>query len=79
MVNMKKNLLYVMLMAAYFFGGVGCKKYLSKDIQGVYPADEFYQTSGEAVLAINAAYRPLTFTSATTNPLWVFGDIVASD
>ncbi len=29
--------------------------------------------------AINAAYDPLTFTDATQNPLWVFGDVASDD
>ena len=74
-----KNIVYSGLMAALLLSAMGCKKYLVKEIQGYYPADQFYQDSTQAIFAINAAYRPLTFTSATTNPLWVFGDVASDD
>ncbi len=76
---MKKLILYTFLLSACFFLGIGCKKFLTKDIQGVYPANQFYQTATEALEAINAAYQPLTFTNATSNPLWVFGDVASDD
>ncbi len=76
---MKNFLLYGSLMVALALLGTGCKKFLTKEIQGAYPADQFYQTAAEATLAINAAYQPLTFTSATQNPLWVFGDVASDD
>src|SRR5579863_10003323 len=77
---MKKTLLlYAFLIATFCFAGVGCTKFLNKDIQGVYPADQFYTTSANAVQATNEAYAALTFTSATTNPLWVFGDVASDD
>src|SRR6202035_3963542 len=76
---MKKSFLYAVLIMVWILSGISCKKFLTKDIQGVYPADQFYQTSDQAILAINAAYQPLTFTSATKNPLWVFGDVASDD
>lgn len=76
---MKKYFLYAGLMMALLIAETGCKKFLTKDIQGVYPADQFYKTSAQAIFAINAAYQPLTFTSATQNPLWVFGDVASDD
>lgn len=74
-----KNFLLYSLMILLILSGISCKKYLTKEIQGVYPADQFYQTSDQAVVAINAAYQPLTFTNATQNPLWVFGDVASDD
>jgi hypothetical protein len=76
---MKKYFFRGGLMMVWIISGISCKKFLNKDIQGVYPADLFYQTSDQAVLAINAAYQPLSFTSATNNPLWVFGDVASDD
>ena len=67
------------LIAASCFAGIGCSKFLNKDVQGVFPADQFYTTSASAVQAVNEAYAGLTFTSATTNPLWVFGDVASDD
>ncbi len=76
---MKKSFLYRGLMVGCIFSGMSCTKYLTKEIQGVYPADQFYQTSDQAIAAINAAYQPLNFKSATQNPLWVFGDVASDD
>src|SRR6478735_10018303 len=57
----------------------GCQKYLDKPLLGVYSNNSFYQTKDQAIQAINAAYQPLSFTSATTNPVWVFGDVASDD
>src|ERR1700727_3075997 len=67
------------LIAASCFAGIGCSKFLNKDVKGVFPADQFYTTSASAVQAVNAAYVELTFTSGTANPLWVFGDVASDD
>jgi hypothetical protein len=76
---MKKSILYSTILVAWLFAGIGCKKFLDKEPQGVYTANQFYQTSDQAVEAVNAAYAPLRFTNATNNPLWVFGDIASDD
>ncbi len=75
----KRSLLYGLLIASTCFAELSCSKMLNKDVQGVYPADQFYTTSAAAVQAVNEAYAALTFTSATTNPLWVFGDVASDD
>jgi starch-binding outer membrane protein, SusD/RagB family len=75
---MKNSYLYGLALVL-ISGIAGCTKFLTKEIQGVYPADQFYQTSDQAVAAINAAYQTLNFTSATQNPLWVFGDVASDD
>ena len=67
-----KNFLIYGLIIALILSGISCQKFLTKDIQGVYPADQFYQTSNQAIAAINAAYEPLTFTNATQNPLGIW-------
>jgi hypothetical protein len=75
---MKKFHIYGLMMVL-ILSVISCTKYLTKEIQGVYPADEFYKTSDQALAAINAAYQPLSFRSATLNPLWVFGDVASDD
>jgi len=75
----KRPLVYGILIGSSCFAGISCSKFLNKDIQGVYPSDQFYTTSANAVQAVNEAYTALTFTSATTNPLWVFGDVASDD
>ena len=66
-------------MATLIFSEMSCSKFLTKEPQGVYPTDQFYQTSDQAIVAINSAYQPLNFQSATQNPLWVFGDVASDD
>jgi len=75
----KRLITYSFLIASCIVTGYGCSKFLNKDIQGVYPADQFYTSSNAAVQAVNEAYVELTFTSATANPLWVFGDVASDD
>ena len=76
----KKNhrALKFLLLLLLFFNG-GCKKFITKEITGDYPETQFYKTPAQAVLAINAAYQPLTFTNANNNRLWVFGDVASDD
>jgi starch-binding outer membrane protein, SusD/RagB family len=76
---MKKNMIRTLLILALLLNLAGCKKYITKDIVGQYPESEFYQTQAQALLAINAAYQPLAFTTANNNKLWVFGDVASDD
>jgi hypothetical protein len=68
-------LLFVFLLLTF----AGCKKFITKDVVGQYPESEFYKTAEQAVLAINAAYEPLAFTTSNNNRLWVFGDVASDD
>jgi starch-binding outer membrane protein, SusD/RagB family len=79
MIMNKRLIIRSFLFALCCFAGVSCSKFLNKDIQGVYPANQFYTTSSAAVEAVNEAYAGLTFTSGTANPLWVFGDVASDD
>lgn len=76
---MKKNIVQTFLMLLIFFSITGCKKFITKDIVGQYPESQFYTTQAQALLAINAAYQPLGFTTANNNRLWVFGDVASND
>ncbi len=76
---MKKNLVNTLLILLLFLSGEGCKKFITKNPVGVYPANEFYTTQAQALLAINAAYQPLGFTTSNDNRLWVFGDVASDD
>ena len=75
---MKKCWVYSGFIALAFFCGTGCKKFLNTEVVGNYPEAAFYKTSAQAVLAINAAYQPLSFASSQ-NRLWVFGDVASDD
>lgn len=76
---MKKNIVQILLLLLFFFSIAGCKKFITKDIVGQYPESQFYTTQAQALLAINAAYQPLGFTTANNNRLWVFGDVASND
>lgn len=76
--GMKKYIL-ILLVPLNLFLLPGCKKFITKDIVGQYPEDQFYKTPAQALLAINAAYVPLAFTSSNNNRLWVFGDVASDD
>lgn len=76
---MKKNIVNTLLILVLFLCIAGCKKYITKNIVGQYPESEFYTTQAQALLAINAAYQPLGFTTANNNRLWVFGDVASDD
>jgi len=65
-------------LTVLLLAGTGCKKFLTTELLGVYPETEFYQTEAQAVLAINSAYQPLSF-SSSQNCLWVFGDVASDD
>ena len=57
---------------------LGCKDYLNEELLGNYSDGTFFRTEAQAVLAINAAYTPLSF-SSDRNRLWVFGDVASDD
>lgn len=76
---MNKRSLYILLVVSCCITGPGCSKFLDKQIQGVYSANQFYTSSNAAIQAVDAAYVQLTFSNATNNPLWVFGDIASDD
>jgi starch-binding outer membrane protein, SusD/RagB family len=76
---MKKLFIYTGLFSILMLAAAGCKKFLTTEVVGDYPDTEFYKTEQQAILAINAAYQPLNFTSTSQNRLWVFGDVASDD
>ena len=70
---------YTMVFLITLFFLWGCQKNLDKPLLGQYSTSTFYQNEAQALQAINAAYQPLTFTSATSNAIWVFGDVASDD
>ena len=73
-----KNIIRNILVLLISFLAGNCKKMLTTEIVGDYPESQFYTTPQHAMLAINAAYQPLSF-STTQNRLWVFGDVASDD
>jgi hypothetical protein len=76
---MKKIIVNKLLILFLILSMAGCKKFITKNVVGQYPESEFYKTQAQAVLAINAAYQPLAFTTSNNNRLWVFGDVASDD
>jgi len=76
---MKKFFIYSSFFSVLIIGGIGCSKFLDTEVLGDYPDTQFYKTADQAILAINAAYQPLNFTSGSQNRLWVFGDVASDD
>lgn len=61
-----------------FFLLTGCEDFLEEDLQGTYTSSTFFKSNEHAMLALTAAYQPISFTSIR-NPLWVFGDVASDD
>jgi hypothetical protein len=57
----------------------GCKKFLDKQLLGQYTTTNFFTSDANAVLAVNAAYAPLSFTAGASNAIWVLGDVASDD
>ena len=67
------------LLAALAFATAGCDKYLEQPVLGQYEAGAFFTSNTNAVLAVNAAYVPLSFRDAASNAIWVLGDVASDD
>jgi hypothetical protein len=65
-------------LISILFTLVSCTDFLDESLQGIYTSSTFYQTDEHAMLALTAAYQPMSFTSIQ-NPLWVFGDVASDD
>lgn len=76
---MKKNVVHSLIFLLLLLSATGCKKFITKDVVGQYPEGDFYKTPAQALLAVNAAYQPLAFTTSNNNRLWVFGDVASDD
>ena len=76
---MKAKNIIIYTTAVLVFMNTGCKKNLEQPISGQYQADKFFTSDANATLAVNAAYNPLTFTDASSNAIWVLGDVASDD
>jgi starch-binding outer membrane protein, SusD/RagB family len=76
---MKSKNIYLCLAASVLVLTTGCKKFLEQPVLGQYQSDNFFTSDANAVLAVNAAYSPLTFTDASSNAIWVLGDVASDD
>ena len=76
---MRNTINYSIILSAALLTATGCNKILDQDIQGSYTPGNYFTSDLNAQLAINAAYRPLTFTSGANNAIWVLGDVASDD
>lgn len=74
-----KHKSYIFLAAALFVITTGCKKILNQPVRGQYTDKDFFTNDANAILAVNAAYTSLTFTDASSNAIWVLGDVASDD
>ena len=75
---MKSSLLAAALLATLALS-TGCDKFLDQPVLGQYEAGQFFTSNTNAVLAVNAAYVPLSFRDAASNAIWVLGDVASDD
>lgn len=57
---------------------VSCESILKKEPIGILDAGSFFQNESDAIQAVNAAYKPLTFSNSNNNFYWAFG-VLAGD
>ena len=74
---MKNRTIKNILLAAALLVS-SCEGFLDKDPIGTLDAGSFFQTEADAIQALNAAYKPLTFSNSNNNFYWAFG-VLAGD
>ena len=57
----------------------GCKKILDQPVLGNYASSNFFTSDANAQVGVNAAYNALLFTDASSNAIWVLGDVASDD
>jgi len=62
-----------------FFALASCQGILEKDPLATLDAGSFFQTAGDALEAINAAYQPLLFSASNNNFYWAFGELCSDE
>ncbi len=72
-----KSVRHILLLAALALAS--CEKILDKDPLGTLDAGSFFQTSDDALQAINAAYKSLPFSNGNKNFYWGFGEITSDE
>lgn len=76
---MKAKHISIYLTLILVVAASGCKKFLEQPVLGQYQSDNFFTSDANATLAVNAAYNALTFTDASSNAIWVLGDVASDD
>lgn len=76
---MKAKHILIYMIIILFITATGCKKVLNEPILGQYQTGNFFTNDANAILAVNAAYTSATFTDASSNAIWVLGDVASDD
>ncbi len=76
---MKRNTIKIVGFLLLATGLFSCKKFLDQEILGSYQSANYFTSDANAVNAINAAYPDLAFTDASSNAVWVLGDVASDD
>ncbi|WP_315814995.1 RagB/SusD family nutrient uptake outer membrane protein [Paraflavitalea speifideaquila] len=76
---MRNTIKHSIIIGSLALAATGCSKILDQDIQGSYTPGNYFTSDQNAQLAVNAAYRPLTFNSGANNAIWVLGDVASDD
>jgi len=67
---------FIVLLLAFLISS--CDEFLNTELQGRFTTETFFVSQENAVLAVNAAYRPLSF-STNAGDIWVVGDTRSDD
>jgi hypothetical protein len=67
------------LLTALALTTTGCEKFLDQPVLGQSEAGAFFTSDTNAILAVNAAYAPLSFRDAASNAIWVLADVASDD
>ncbi|MDA3822736.1 MAG: RagB/SusD family nutrient uptake outer membrane protein [Bacteroidales bacterium] len=69
------KILILFLMSSFF---CSCEDFLDTSLKGSYTTETFFVSKENAILAVNAAYRPLSF-ATDGGEIWVVGDTRSDD
>lgn len=73
------SILIVAAAIATTIAGAGCKKVLDQKVLGSYTPSNFFTSDANAQLAVNEAYKYLSFNAGANNAIWVLGDLASDD
>src|SRR5882762_7574615 len=76
---MNRKNIYFLISSLALLLTTSCKKFLDQPVLGNYESFNFFTSDANANLAANAAYGSLLFTDASSNAIWVLGDVASDD
>jgi hypothetical protein len=76
---MRTKNIFLLLLPVLTLAGAGCKKILDQQVNGSFTPSNFFTSDANAALAVNNAYKSLSFSSGANNAIWVLGDVGSDD